>query len=151
MCAAASMGIGFFCLELMPVSDAAENIFSNKWALTGWTECCSSSCPLASEWEASEKEESSEKVTAPAWSGSGLRGQRKLYDSQKDDMMARRTGMSFRHTGSNPNQFLPVPFAKRQDVEESAKVPPMKDKRSEDYPVLLWLCFSSLSLDTCFE
>ncbi|XP_023493931.2 LIM and calponin homology domains-containing protein 1 isoform X1 [Equus caballus] len=87
------------------------------------------SCPLASEWEASEKEESSEKVTAPAWSGSGLRGQRKLYDSQKDDMMARRTGMSFRHTGSNPNQFLPVPFAKRQDVEESAKVPPMKDKR----------------------
>ncbi|XP_058402955.1 LIM and calponin homology domains-containing protein 1 isoform X12 [Diceros bicornis minor] len=87
------------------------------------------SCPLASEWEASGKEESSEKMTAHAWSGSGLKGQRKLYDSQKDDMMARRTGMSLRHVGSNPNKFLPVPFAKRQDVEESAKGPPMKDKR----------------------
>nr|XP_008523577.1 PREDICTED: LIM and calponin homology domains-containing protein 1 isoform X10 [Equus przewalskii] len=117
--------------EMLPKAERSEESSQplNKWALTGWTECCSSSCPLASEWEASEKEESSEKVTAPAWSGSGLRGQRKLYDSQKDDMMARRTGMSFRHTGSNPNQFLPVPFAKRQDVEESAKVPPMKDKR----------------------
>ncbi|KAM5338123.1 LIM and calponin homology domains-containing protein 1 isoform 2-T2 [Glossophaga mutica] len=87
------------------------------------------SCSLASEWEASGKEESSEKMTAPAWSGSRLKNQRKLYDSQRDDMMARRTGMSLRHSGSNPNQFLPVPFAKQQDAEESAKGPPMKDKR----------------------
>ncbi|XP_053779541.1 LIM and calponin homology domains-containing protein 1 isoform X4 [Desmodus rotundus] len=86
-------------------------------------------CPLASEWEASGKEESSEKMTAPAWSGSRLKNQRKLYDSQRDDMMARRTGMSLRHIGSNPNQFLPVPFAKQQDAVESAKGPPMKDKR----------------------
>ncbi|XP_057582675.1 LIM and calponin homology domains-containing protein 1 isoform X7 [Hippopotamus amphibius kiboko] len=87
------------------------------------------SCPLTSEWEASEREEKSEKVTAPPWSGSGLKGQRKLYDSQKDDMMARRTGMSLRHIGSNLNQFLPVPFAKQHIVEESAKGPPIKDKR----------------------
>ncbi|XP_059528474.1 LIM and calponin homology domains-containing protein 1 isoform X4 [Myotis daubentonii] len=87
------------------------------------------SCPLASELEASGREESSEKMTAPAWSGSGLKKQRKLHDSQKDDMMARRTGMSLRHSGSNPNQFLPVPFAKQQEVEESAKGPPTKDKR----------------------
>ncbi|XP_023609435.1 LOW QUALITY PROTEIN: LIM and calponin homology domains-containing protein 1 [Myotis lucifugus] len=81
------------------------------------------SCPLASECEASGREESSsEKMTAPAWSGSGLKKQRKLHDSQKDDMMARRTGMSLRHSGSNPNQFLPVPFAKQQEVEESAKI-----------------------------
>lgn len=121
------------------MSDATENIFSNKQTLTGWTECCPSSWPLASEWEASGREESPEKMRAPAWSGSQLRNQRKLYDSQKDDMLARRTGMSLRHTGSNPNQFLPVPFAKQQDVEESAKGPPTKDKRSEGYPVPCFL------------
>ncbi|XP_035149694.1 LIM and calponin homology domains-containing protein 1 isoform X7 [Callithrix jacchus] len=86
-------------------------------------------CPLASEYEASGTEEKLEKMTAPAWSGSGLKGQRKLDDTRKDDMMARRTGMSLRHTGSNPNQFLPVPFAKKQEVEESSKGPPMKDQR----------------------
>nr|KAF6392410.1 LIM and calponin homology domains 1 [Pipistrellus kuhlii] len=85
--------------------------------------------PLASEWEASGREESSEKMAAPAWSGSGLKKQRKRFDSQKDDMMARRTGMSLRPSGSKPNQFLPVPFAKQQEVEESAKGPPTKDKR----------------------
>lgn len=73
-------------------------------------------------------------MTAPAWSGGGLKGQGKLYDSQKDDMMVRRTGMSLRRVGANVNQFLPVPFAKQQDVEESAKGPPLKDKRSEDFP-----------------
>ncbi|XP_040340872.1 LIM and calponin homology domains-containing protein 1 isoform X1 [Herpailurus yagouaroundi] len=87
------------------------------------------SCPPAAECKASGTEESSEKMTAPAWSGRGLKGQGKLYDSQKDDMMVRRTGTSLRRTGSNANQFLPVPFAKQQDVEESAKGPPMKDKR----------------------
>ncbi|XP_023387990.1 LIM and calponin homology domains-containing protein 1 isoform X8 [Pteropus vampyrus] len=87
------------------------------------------SCPLASKWEALGKEESLEKMTAAAWSSSGLKSQRKLYDSQKDDMMARRTGMSLRHIGPNPNQFLPVPFAKQRDVEEASKGPPMKDKR----------------------
>ncbi|XP_074252166.1 LIM and calponin homology domains-containing protein 1 isoform X4 [Saimiri boliviensis] len=86
-------------------------------------------CPLASEYEASGTEEKLEKMTAPAWSDSGLKGQQELDDSRKDDMMARRTGMSLRHTGSNPNQFLPVPFAKQQDVEESSKGPPMKDQR----------------------
>nr|XP_005554816.1 PREDICTED: LIM and calponin homology domains-containing protein 1 isoform X5 [Macaca fascicularis] len=86
-------------------------------------------CPLASEGEASGTEEKLEKMIAPAWGGSGLKGQRKLDDSRKDDMMARRTGMSLRHTGSNPNQFLPVPFAKQQDAEESSKGPPMKDQR----------------------
>ncbi|KAK2499720.1 hypothetical protein MC885_016570, partial [Smutsia gigantea] len=85
--------------------------------------------PLASEWETLGTEESSEKRTAPAWTGSGLKGQRKLYDSQRDDMMVRRTGMFLRHIGSNPNQFLPVPFAKQQDAEEAAKGPPMKNKR----------------------
>jgi len=73
-------------------------------------------------------------MTAPARSGSGLKGQGRLYDSQKDDMMVRRTGMSLRRVGSNVNQFLPVPFAKRQDVAASAKGPPLKDKRSEDFP-----------------
>uniref|UniRef100_A0A1D5REI0 LIM and calponin homology domains 1 n=1 Tax=Macaca mulatta TaxID=9544 RepID=A0A1D5REI0_MACMU len=86
-------------------------------------------CSLASEGEASGTEEKLEKMIAPAWGGSGLKGQRKLDDSRKDDMMARRTGMSLRHTGSNPNQFLPVPFAKQQDAEESSKGPPMKDQR----------------------
>ncbi|XP_011913234.1 PREDICTED: LIM and calponin homology domains-containing protein 1 isoform X3 [Cercocebus atys] len=86
-------------------------------------------CPLASECEASGTEEKLEKIIAPAWGGSGLKGQRKLDDSRKDDMMARRTGMSLRHTGSKPNQFLPVPFAKQQDAEESSKGPPMKDQR----------------------
>ncbi|XP_066241142.1 LIM and calponin homology domains-containing protein 1 isoform X14 [Saccopteryx leptura] len=87
------------------------------------------SCPLASEWEALGREESAEKMTTPAWSGGGLRKQRKWSESQKDDMMARRTGMSLRHVGSNPNQFLPIPFAKQQDTEDSAKGPPTKDKR----------------------
>eukprot|EP00070_Physeter_catodon_P040926 XP_028347820.1 LIM and calponin homology domains-containing protein 1 isoform X10 [Physeter catodon] len=90
------------------------------------------SCPLTSEWEASEREEKSEKMTAPAWSGSGLKGQRKLCDSQKDDVMARRAGMSLRHIGSKLNQFRPVPFAKQRIVEESAKGPPIKDKRCPD-------------------
>ena len=35
--------------------------------------------------------------------------------------------------------------------EETAKDPSIKDKRSKDYPKLFWLCFSSLSLDPCFE
>ncbi|KAM5282203.1 LIM and calponin homology domains-containing protein 1 isoform 3-T3 [Hipposideros larvatus] len=87
------------------------------------------SCPLASEWVASGRQESSEKMTAPAGSDSGLKNQRKLYDSQKDDMMARRTGKPLRHIGSNPNQFLPVPFAKQQNVEEPSKGPLMKDQR----------------------
>ncbi|XP_071072824.1 LIM and calponin homology domains-containing protein 1 isoform X4 [Dasypus novemcinctus] len=86
------------------------------------------SCAQASEWAASGAEENS-KMTEPAWNGSGLKGQATLSDSRKDDMMARRTGMSLRHTGSNPNRFLPVPFTKQQDMEESAKGPPMKDKR----------------------
>ena len=33
-----------------------------------------------------EREEKSEKMTAPVWSRSGLKGQRKLYNSQKDDL-----------------------------------------------------------------
>ncbi|TEA42191.1 hypothetical protein DBR06_SOUSAS6810113, partial [Sousa chinensis] len=86
------------------------------------------SCPLTSEWEASEREEKSEKMTAPAWSGSGLKGPRKLYESQKDDAMARRTGISLRHLGSKLNQFHPVPSAKQRIVEGSAKGPPIKDK-----------------------
>lgn len=120
------------------MSGATESIFSSKWPLTGWTDCCPSSCPLASEGEAPGREASSEKKAAPVWSGSGLKNQGKLYDSQKDDMMARRTGMSLRHIGSNPNQFLPVPFAKQQE-EEAAKGQPMKNKRSEDYPVPCFL------------
>ncbi|XP_058923001.1 LIM and calponin homology domains-containing protein 1 isoform X3 [Kogia breviceps] len=87
------------------------------------------SCPLTSEWEASEREEKSEKMTAPAWRGSGLKGQRKLCDSQKDDVMARRAGMSLRHIGSKLNEFRPVPFAKQRIVEESVNGPPIKDKR----------------------
>ncbi|XP_053433452.1 LIM and calponin homology domains-containing protein 1 isoform X2 [Nycticebus coucang] len=86
-------------------------------------------CLPASEWEASGTEERSEKMTAPAWNGSGLKDHSKLYDSRKDDMMARRTGTSLRHTGSNPNQFLPVPFAKQHDVKEYTKALPMKDQR----------------------
>lgn len=119
------------------MSGTTENIFNNKWTLTGWTKCCPSSCPLASKWEALRKEENLEKMTPAAWSSSGLKSQRKLYDSQKDDMMARRTGMSLRHIGSNPNQFLPVPFAKQHDVEETSKGSPMKDKRLDDYPMPL--------------
>lgn len=68
------MGIGFFCFELMLVSDVVENIFSNKWVLIGWIECCFSSCFLVFECEVSEKEESLEKVIVFVWSGSGLRG-----------------------------------------------------------------------------
>uniref|UniRef100_A0A8B9WA44 LIM and calponin homology domains 1 n=1 Tax=Bos mutus grunniens TaxID=30521 RepID=A0A8B9WA44_BOSMU len=84
--------------------------------------------PVTSEWEASEREEKLEKMTAPVWSHSGPKGQRKLYNSQKDDMMTWRTGMSRSHIGSN-NQFLPVPFAKQHIWEESAKGPLIKDKR----------------------
>ncbi|XP_032708560.1 LIM and calponin homology domains-containing protein 1 isoform X1 [Lontra canadensis] len=86
-------------------------------------------CPLASECKTSGTEESSERMTAPAWSSSRPKGPGKLCDSQKDDMMVRRTGMCLRRVGANVNQFLPVPFAKRQDVEESARGPPLKDKR----------------------
>lgn len=151
LCAAASKDIGFFCLGLMPVGDATENIFSSKWPLTGWTEYCPSVCPLASECKTSGTEESSERTTAPTWSSSRLKGPGKLYDSQKDDMMVRRTGMCLRRVGANVNQFLPVPFAKRQDVEESARGPLLKDKRSADFPEPLWFCFSGLSLRRCFE
>ncbi|KAM6150760.1 LOW QUALITY PROTEIN: LIM and calponin homology domains-containing protein 1 [Erethizon dorsatum] len=83
-------------------------------------------CPLASAWESSGTEEKSEMVTVPIWSGNGLEGQRKLTDSQKDDMMTKRCPL---HTGSNPNQFLLVPLAKQLDVEESAKGPPMNGQR----------------------
>ncbi|XP_027624371.1 LIM and calponin homology domains-containing protein 1 isoform X1 [Tupaia chinensis] len=86
-------------------------------------------CPPASEQEALGTEERLEKMTAPAWDGSGLKGQRKVSGSQKDDMMVRRTGTSLRHTGSNPNQFLPVPFAKQQTVEEPARGPVPSDQR----------------------
>uniref|UniRef100_F7HJG7 LIM and calponin homology domains 1 n=1 Tax=Callithrix jacchus TaxID=9483 RepID=F7HJG7_CALJA len=109
--------------SMSPVSVAASSLKGHQ-ALNDYRVC-----PLASEYEASGTEEKLEKMTAPAWSGSGLKGQRKLDDTRKDDMMARRTGMSLRHTGSNPNQFLPVPFAKKQEVEESSKGPPMKDQR----------------------
>nr|XP_026242944.1 LIM and calponin homology domains-containing protein 1 isoform X3 [Urocitellus parryii] len=86
-------------------------------------------CLLASEWETLETKEKSEKMTAPPWKGSGPKDQSKLSDSQKDDMMTRRTGTSPRHPGSNPNQFLPIPFAKKQDVEEPAKGLPLNDPR----------------------
>lgn len=144
------MDVGFLCLGLMPLGDATENIFSNKWPLTSWTEYCPSVCPLASECKTSGTEESSER-TAPAWSSGRPKGPGKLYESQKDDMMVRRTGMCLRRVGANVNQFLPVPFAKRQDVEEAARGPPLKDTRSEDFPELLWFCFSGLSLRRCFE
>lgn len=94
-------------------------------------------CPLAAEWKAVGTEENSEKRTTPAWRGSGLEGQRKLDNSQKVNMMARRTEMSQRHIGSKPNQFLPVAFAKQQVLVEPAKDLPMKVKRSEDYPMPL--------------
>ncbi|XP_060044121.1 LIM and calponin homology domains-containing protein 1 isoform X15 [Erinaceus europaeus] len=86
-------------------------------------------CPLAAEWKAVGTEENSEKRTTPAWRGSGLEGQRKLDNSQKVNMMARRTEMSQRHIGSKPNQFLPVAFAKQQVLVEPAKDLPMKVKR----------------------
>lgn len=112
------------------------NTLSSKWPLTSRTECCPRACPLGSEWETSGTEDKSE-MTAPPWSGSGLKDQSKLSDSQKDDMMTRRTGISPRHPGTNPNQFLPVPFAKQQNVEESAKGLPLNDPRSEGSPVPL--------------
>uniref|UniRef100_A0A671DWN5 LIM and calponin homology domains 1 n=1 Tax=Rhinolophus ferrumequinum TaxID=59479 RepID=A0A671DWN5_RHIFE len=116
-------------VQTYPVSSASSATSSSEEdrMLNPQNDC--SSCPLASDWEALGRQESSEKMTAPAGSDSGLENQRKLYDSQKDDMMARRTGKSLRHIGSNPNQFLPVPFAKQQDVEESSKGPRKKDKR----------------------
>lgn len=79
-------------------------------------------------------EENSEKRPASAWGGSGLERPRKLDNSQKDNLMARRAEMPQQHFGTNPNQFFPVPFAKQQVLVESAKDPPMT-KRSEKYPV----------------
>lgn len=114
----------------MPVSDATERSISAKQPLPGWAECCSSACPLASEWEPAGAEEKVEESAAPAWSTNGLKGQGKLSESQKDDTMARRTGESLSHPGSSPNQCLPVSFAKQQEVEESAEDPPVKDQRS---------------------
>lgn len=76
-------------------------------------------------------------MTAPAWSAYNLKGQSKMADSQNDDMMTRRAGLSPRYTGSKPNQFLPVPFAQKEDAQESAKSTPMNDERSESYPVPL--------------
>ncbi|XP_051821580.1 LIM and calponin homology domains-containing protein 1 isoform X2 [Antechinus flavipes] len=61
--------------------------------------------------------------------GGGARGQRKMPDPQKDDMMARRTGAFLKHAISKSNQFLPVPFAKQQDGEESPKGLPKKVER----------------------
>ncbi|XP_074085637.1 LIM and calponin homology domains-containing protein 1 isoform X2 [Macrotis lagotis] len=63
--------------------------------------------------------------------GSGAQGQRKMKpDPQKDDMMARRTGAFLKqNTVSNSNQFLPVPFAKQQDGEESTKGLQKKEER----------------------
>ncbi|XP_069924255.1 LIM and calponin homology domains-containing protein 1 isoform X2 [Oryctolagus cuniculus] len=86
-------------------------------------------CPLASEREPAGAEEKAEESAAPAWSASGPKGQGKLSESQKDDTMARTTGESLSHPGSSPNQCLPVPFAKQQEVEESAEDPPAKDRR----------------------
>ncbi|XP_007496576.1 LIM and calponin homology domains-containing protein 1 isoform X2 [Monodelphis domestica] len=56
-------------------------------------------------------------------------GQRKVPDPQKDDMMARRTGAFLKHTVSNSNRFLPVPFAKQQDGEEPTKGLQKKEER----------------------
>lgn len=112
------------------MSDATENSISAKQPLTGWAERCSRACPLASEREPAGAEEKAEESAAPAWSASGPKGQGKLSESQKDDTMARTTGESLSHPGSSPNQCLPVPFAKQQEVEESAEDPPVKDRRS---------------------
>ncbi|XP_044537677.1 LIM and calponin homology domains-containing protein 1 [Gracilinanus agilis] len=57
------------------------------------------------------------------------RGHRKVPDPQKDDMMARRTGAFLKHTVSNSNRFLPVPFAKQQDGEEPTKGLQKKEER----------------------
>nr|XP_020846666.1 LIM and calponin homology domains-containing protein 1 isoform X3 [Phascolarctos cinereus] len=75
-------------------------------------------------------EKSLEKMTARGIQpGSRVQRQRKVPDPQKDDMMARRTGAFLKHTVSNSNQFLPVPFAKQQDVEESTKGLQKKEER----------------------
>ncbi|XP_043826370.1 LIM and calponin homology domains-containing protein 1 isoform X2 [Dromiciops gliroides] len=76
-------------------------------------------------------EKSLEKMTTRGVQlGSGAREQRKKPDPQKDDMMARRTGAFLKHTGSNSNRFLPVPFAKQQqDGEESTKALQNKEER----------------------
>ncbi|XP_049742904.1 LIM and calponin homology domains-containing protein 1 isoform X9 [Elephas maximus indicus] len=103
--------------EILPEAEKSEEKNQPLW------------CPLASEGEASGTEKNLEKMTAPTWNGSGVKDQAKLSDSQKDDMVTRRTGVSLRHTGFNPNQFLLIPFAKQQDVEVSAKGSPVQDKR----------------------
>ncbi|KAM6220878.1 LIM and calponin homology domains-containing protein 1 [Rhynchocyon petersi] len=84
--------------------------------------------PLASERETLGKEENVEKMTASTLDGSGLNDQARLSDAQKDDMMT-RNGVSLRQTGSSPNQFLPVPFAKQQVMEEPSKKSSVEDKR----------------------
>ncbi|XP_036618827.1 LIM and calponin homology domains-containing protein 1 isoform X1 [Trichosurus vulpecula] len=74
-------------------------------------------------------EKSLEMTTRGVQLGGGARGQRKMPDPQKDDMMARRTGAFLKHPPSNSNQFLPVPFAKQQNEEESPKGLQKKEER----------------------
>ncbi|XP_075400500.1 LIM and calponin homology domains-containing protein 1 [Tenrec ecaudatus] len=112
-----SEGIAHRDSEMLPKAERSEDSRPLLWR------------PLASDWEAAGMEDNSERMAAPTWNGSGPKGRAKLSESRKDDMMARRTGVSLRHTRSNPNQFLPVPFAKQKDVEGSAKRPPAPDKR----------------------
>ncbi|XP_058526148.1 LIM and calponin homology domains-containing protein 1 isoform X6 [Ochotona princeps] len=86
-------------------------------------------CAWACEEETVGTKEKLEKMTALGWSTNGTKNPKKMADSQKDDMMARRTGVAMRHTGSSPNLFLLVPLAKQQDAEEPIKGPAMQDQR----------------------
>lgn len=126
------------------------NSFSNKWPLTGWTECCPRLCTLAPQRETLGTEEKSENVTAPVWSDWRLTDHSKWAESQEDGMMTTPPEISSIHPGSKPNQFLPASLAQQQDMEESDQGSPTHSQRSE--AILCAHAFvTSAHASQCFE
>ncbi|XP_009330713.1 PREDICTED: LIM and calponin homology domains-containing protein 1 isoform X2 [Pygoscelis adeliae] len=81
-----------------------------------------------------KREESQEQPEIPQQQSGGTENKVKFPDPQRDDMLARRTGAFLKQPGPSVKQFLPMPFSKQQNKQDTARDLEKKNFRPEKCP-----------------
>ncbi|XP_027542128.1 LIM and calponin homology domains-containing protein 1 isoform X3 [Neopelma chrysocephalum] len=81
-----------------------------------------------------KREENQEQLEIPQLQNDGTENNMKFPDPQRDDMLARRTGAFLKQPGPNVKQFLPMPFSKHQNKQDTTTELEKKTTRPEKCP-----------------
>ncbi|XP_010211355.1 PREDICTED: LIM and calponin homology domains-containing protein 1-like [Tinamus guttatus] len=80
------------------------------------------------------RDESQEQLEISHQQSGGRENKVKFPDPQRDDMLARRTGAFLKQSRPSVKQFLPMPFSKQQNKQDTTRELDKKAKRPEECP-----------------